>query len=133
MPTLWEKDDLERLLKGVDRGSPAGKRDYAVILLVVQLGLRISDVSSLRLDSLKWERNELELIQHKTGKRVTHPLLEDVGWAIIDYIKYGRPNVESPFVFLMVNAPYTQMKPGSIGCILDRHRVRCGIKSGAVR
>lgn len=128
VPTLWEKEDLERLLKGIDRGSPAGKRDYAVILLVVQLGLRISDVSNLRLNSLKWERNEFEIVQHKTGKRVTHPLVEDVGWAIIDYIKYGRPNVESPFVFLTLNAPYTPMKPGSVGCILDRHRVRCGIE-----
>lgn len=128
VPALWEKDDLERLLKGIDRGSPAGKRDYAIILLVVQLGLRIADVSGLRLDSLKWDRRELEFIQHKTGNRVTQPLLEDVGWAIIDYIKYGRPNVESPFVFLTVNAPYTQMKSGSIGCILDRHRVRSGIQ-----
>lgn len=128
VPALWEKDDLERLLKGIDRGNPAGKRDYAIILLVVELGLRISDVSELRLDSLKWERNELELIQHKTGNRVTQPLLEDVGWAIIDYIRYARPKVESPFVFLTVNAPYTQIQPGSIGCILDRHRVRSGIQ-----
>ncbi len=128
VPALWEKDDLERLLKGIDRGNPAGKRDYAIILLVVELGLRISDVSELRLDSLKWERNELELIQHKTGNRVTQPLLEDAGWAIIDYIRYARPHVESPFVFLTVNAPYTQMQPGSIGCILDRHRVRSGIQ-----
>ncbi len=128
VPALWSKKDLERLLKGIDRGNPAGKRDYAIILLVVQLGLRIADVSGLRLDSLKWERNELELIQHKTGNRAIYPLLEDVGWAIIDYIKYGRPRVESPFLFLTVNAPYTAMKSGSIGCILDRHRVRCGIE-----
>ena len=134
VPALWSREELERLLKSIDRGSPAGKRDYAVILLVVQLGLRIADVSALRLDSLKWERNELEFIQHKTGNRVTQPLLEDVGWAIIDYIKYGRPKVESPFVFLTANAPYTPMKSGSIGCILDRHRARCGIekKNGAV-
>lgn len=134
VPALWSKEDLERLLKGIDRGSPAGKRDYAIILLVVQLGLRIADVSGLRLDSLKWERSELELVQHKTGNRAIYPLLEDVGWAVIDYIKYGRPSVESPFVFLTVNAPYTPMKAGSIGCILDRHRVRCGIekKNGTV-
>lgn len=128
VPALWKEDDLERLLKGIDRGSPAGKRDYAIILLVVELGLRITDVSELRLSSLKWERRELELIQHKTGNRVIQPLLEDVGWAIIDYIKYARPNVESPFVFLTVNAPYTQMKSGTIGCILDRHRARSGIQ-----
>lgn len=128
LPALWEKEDLERLLKGIDRGNPAGKRDYAIILLVMQLGLRVSDVSRLRLDNLKWERKELELIQHKTGKRVIQPLLEDIGWAIIDYIKYGRPKVESPFLFLTANAPYTQIQSGSIGCILERHRSRCGIE-----
>lgn len=134
VPALWSKEELERLLKGIDRGNPVGKRDYAIILLVVQLGLRIADVSRLRLDSLKWGRNELELIQHKTGNRAIYPLLEDVGWAIIDYIKYGRPNVDSPFVFLTVNAPYAPMKTGSVGCILDRHRARCGIekKKGSV-
>ena len=108
VPALWSREELERLLKSIDRDSPAGKRDYAIILLVVQLGLRIADVSALRLDSLKWERNELEFIQHKTGNRVTQPLLEDVGWAIIDYIKYGRPKAESPFVFLTANAPYKE-------------------------
>lgn len=128
VPALWEKDDLEQLLRGIDRGSPSGKRDYAMILLVVQLGLRISDVSALRLDSLKWERGEIELIQHKTGNRMVQPLLDDVGWAIIDYIKYGRPKVESPFVFLTMNAPYTQMLPGSVNCVLGRHMKRCGIK-----
>ena len=62
VPALWSREELERLLKSIDRGSPAGKRDYAIILLVVQLGLRIADVSALRLDSLKWEQNELEFI-----------------------------------------------------------------------
>lgn len=128
VPALWEKDDLERLLKGINPGNPAWKRDYAIILLVVEPGLQISDVFELRLDSLKWERNELELIQHKTGNRVTQPLLGDVGWAMIDYIRYARPNVESPFVFLTANAPYTQIQSSSIGCILDRHRIRSGIQ-----
>lgn len=128
IPALWEQSDLDRLLQGIDRGNPTGKRNYAIILLVVQLGLRVSDVANLRLDSLKWERREIQLIQHKTGKRVTQPLLDDVGWAIIDYIKYGRPKIDSPFVFLTVNAPYTQMLPASVGCILDRQRVRCGIE-----
>ena len=127
VPALWEESELKYLLKSIDRGSPSGKRDYAIILLVIQLGLRISDVSNLRLDNLKWERHELEWVQHKTGNRVILPLTEDVGWAIIDYIRYGRPNVESPFVFLTTNAPYTQIQKNSIGCILDRCRKRAGI------
>ena len=128
VPALWEKADLEKLLKSVDRGNPAGKRNYAIILLVIQLGLRISDVAHLRLDSLKWERCEIELIQHKTHHRIVQPLPNDVGWAIIDYIRYGRPKVDEPYVFLTVNAPYTQLVPSSIGCILDRQMRVCGIQ-----
>lgn len=127
VPALWEEHELKQLLKSIDRGSPSGKRDYAVILLVIQLGLRISDVSNLHLDNFKWERHELEWVQHKTGNRVVLPLTNDIGWAVIDYIRYGRPKVESPFVFLTSNAPYTQIKKGSIGCILDRCRMRAGI------
>lgn len=128
VPALWEKADLEKLLKSVDRGNPVGKRNYAIILLVVQLGLRISDVSYLRLDSLKWERSEIELVQHKTRNRIVQPMPKDVGWAIIDYIRYSRPKVDKPFVFLTANAPYTQLTPVSIGSILDRQMVRCGIQ-----
>ncbi len=128
IPALWDETDLEKLLKSVDRGGPAGKRNYAIILLVVQLGLRISDVSHLRLDSLKWGRSEIELVQHKTQNRLVQPMPKDVGWAIIDYIRYGRPKVNEPFVFLSVNAPYTQLKPSSIGCILDRQMRCCGIQ-----
>lgn len=127
VPALWEKTDLEKLLKSVDRGNPAGKRNYAIILLVVQLGFRISDVAHLRLESLKWERSEIELVQHKTHNRIVLPMPKDVGWAIIDYIRYGRPKADEPYVFLTANAPYTRLVPGSIGCILDRQMRRCGI------
>lgn len=131
VPALWKISDLEHLLKSIDRGNPAGKRNYAIILLVVQLGLRISDVSALRLESLKWNRSEIEFIQQKTQERVVLPMPDDVGWAIIDYIRYSRPKVEEPFVFLTLNAPYTRLLPGSIGTILDRQMQRCGIPKTA--
>lgn len=131
VPTLWEQSELENLLKSIDRGNPKGKRDYAIILLVVQLGLRIADVSNLQLSNLKWESNEIELIQHKTGNKIIHPLLGDVGWAIIDYIKYARPKVDEPFVFITINAPYTKIVPGAIGSILQRSMQSCGIQKKA--
>lgn len=131
VPKLWETTDLELLLKSVDRGNPAGKRNYAIILLVVQLGIRISDVAALRLENLNWNRSEITLIQQKTQRQVVLPILEDVGWAIIDYIRYGRPKVEEPYVFLTVNAPYTRLLPGSIGTILDRQMRQCGIPKKA--
>lgn len=128
VPALWDKSDVERLLKSIDRGSPAGKRDYAVILLVVQLGLRVHDVAELKLESLDWAAKKLDIVQHKTGTRLTHHLFGDTGWAIIDYIRYGRPNVDEPYVFLSINAPYTKITTTGIGNILNRRMQRCGMK-----
>ena len=128
IPALWEKSEIERLLNGIDRGNPTGRRDYAIILLVAQLGLRISDIAELRLGNLKWERKEIEVVQHKTGKPIIHSLPENAGWALIDYIRYARPKVESPYAFLTANAPYGQMSPSGVGCVLARRMKRCGIE-----
>jgi site-specific recombinase XerD len=87
IPSVWEHDDLFKLLGVIDRGNPSGKRDYAMILLVTRLGLRSIDVKRLTFSNLKWEENRIELIQSKTHEPVSLPLLKDVGWAIIDYLK----------------------------------------------
>lgn len=105
IPSVWTQDNVAKLLDAIDRGNPAGKRDYAIILLVTRLGLRTIDVKHLRLSDLKWRDNRIELIQSKTAAVINLPLLPDVGWAIIDYLKNGRPKVESPFVFLRHLAP----------------------------
>lgn len=128
VPALWEKSEIEALLKSIDRGNPTGKRNYAIILFVVSLGLRVSDVSALKLENLKWERSELDLIQHKTKKRIIQPIPADVGWALIDYIRFGRPPVDAPFVFLTTKAPYTQLTTGAIDSILSRQMRICGIR-----
>lgn len=132
VPTLWTEDEICALLNSIDRGSPSGKRDYAIILMVVQLGMRISDVANLKLENLKWDRKEIEFSQHKTGKRIVHPMLNELGWAIIDYLRHGRPATEIPNVFITSTAPYTPLKGQSVGCIFARQKRQCGIikKSG---
>ena len=107
IPSVWNKEDLTKLLNAIDRGNPAGKRDYAMILLVTRLGLRSIDVKRLRLSDIKWSDNKIEFIQKKTKELLSLPLLKDVGWAIIDYIKNGRPESEDDHVFLRHLAPIT--------------------------
>lgn len=109
LPFIWKPTDVEKLLAAVDRANPIGKRNYAVLLLVTQLGLRDSDIQNLKLDDIKWEKNCIEIIQVKTGKMVSLPLLDDLGMAIIDYLKYGRPKNNLPNVFLKHVPPYDQM------------------------
>ena len=96
IPSVWTHDTVTRMLDVIDRGNPAGKRDYAMILLGARLGLRTMDIKHLKLDNLKWQNNRIEFMQSKTSRMQSLPLLPDVGWAIIDYLKNGRPKVDSP-------------------------------------
>ena len=106
IPSVWSGSDLKKLIAAIDRGSPMGKRDYAIILLACRLGLRVSDIKKLTFDNFHWEDKQLVLIQSKTRTTVSLPLMQDVGWAVIDYLKYGRPHVESPYIFVRHLAPF---------------------------
>jgi integrase len=105
IPSVWDPADVTKILQAVDRGNPCGKRDYAIILLITRLGLRGIDVKRLRFGDLDWPGNRLSVVQAKTGHRVQLPLLKDVGWAIIDYVRSGRPRSECPEVFIRHTAP----------------------------
>jgi site-specific recombinase XerD len=105
IPSVWSQDDLAKLLGAIDRGNPCGKRDYAIILLTARLGLRSIDVKHLTFGDFNWNENYLEFSQSKTQKPVRLPLLKDVGWAVIDYLRNGRPASDSPYVFLRHLAP----------------------------
>src|SRR5664280_948609 len=105
IPSVWDPAEVTKILQAVDRGNPCGKRDYAIILLITRLGLRGIDVKRLRFGDLDWPGNRLSVVQAKTGHRVQLPLLKDVGWAIIDYVRHGRPACDCPQVFVRHTAP----------------------------
>ena len=105
VPSVWEAADVAKVLEAIDRGNPSGKRDYAIVLLICRLGLRAVDVKRLRFGDLDWPGNRVSVVQAKTGRRVWLPLLKDVGWAIIDYVRDGRPASDCPEVFLRHTAP----------------------------
>ena len=107
IPSAWKLDELKAMLSAIDRNSPIGKRDYAMILLACILGLRIGDIKNLRFHNFNWEDKKLSLIQHKTHKPLTLPIPDAVGWAVIDYIKNGRPQYyETDHVFLKHMPPF---------------------------
>jgi integrase len=105
IPSVWDPADVTKIVDAVDRGNPSGKRDYAIILLVTRLGLRGIDVKRLEFSDFDWPGNRLSVVQTKTGHRVWLPLLKDVGWAVIDYIRSGRPVRDCPQVFIRHTAP----------------------------
>lgn len=107
IPSAWSMEELKVMIAVIDRNNPIGKRDYAMILLACVLGLRIGDIKVLRFSNFDWNEKKISLIQHKTHKPLTLPLPDAVGWAVIDYIKNGRPSYyESDILFLKHMPPF---------------------------
>jgi site-specific recombinase XerD len=133
LPTIWTSEEIQKILKAVDRGNPTGLRNYAMILLIARLGLRIGDVRELQLSDIDWTNNHIRIQQHKTGNPLTLPLLTDVGWAIIDYLKDGRPVTKSNNVFVRHNPPFvsfasTSSLHGMISGIISKAGIPAGKK-----
>ncbi len=112
IPSVWTRDELKRLIDAIDRGSPKGKRDYAIILLACCLGIRCTDIKGLRLDNFHWEEKKLVFTQSKTKEPLSLPLTAEVGWAVIEYLKYGRPNIDTPYLFVKHMAPFGPFSEG---------------------
>lgn len=106
VPSVWDPELVARLLGAVDRSSPKGKRDYAILLLAAHLGLRLGDIKNLKLDDLHWTSATIEIEQVKTGAPLVLPLSEEVGAALIDYLRAGRPGVAHRQVFLNLTPPF---------------------------
>ena len=98
--TIWSSDDIAKILNSVDTTTNIGKRDYAILTIMIYLGLRFVDIKNLKFENMDWKMNIINITQNKTKKYITLPLLNNVGTAIIDYIKNGRPNVNSEYIFL---------------------------------
>jgi integrase/recombinase XerD len=128
-PHLWTAEEIRRMLAGIDRQSATGKRDYAMILTTARLGLRVSDLRGLELGDLDWRAKQITIVQHKTGRPLRLPLLDDVGWAIIDYIRDGRPETACPKVFVKHRHPFDAFGcSSSVATRLTRHAARAGIE-----
>ncbi|WP_373230585.1 tyrosine-type recombinase/integrase [Cohnella sp.] len=127
IPSAYSQEEIRQLLACIDRGNPKGKRDYAMLLIAVRLGMRASDICGLTFDNFKWESNTIELKQGKTDEPIVLPLLNDVGEAVIDYIKYGRPTVEMKEVFLRLSAPIGQMKAPTLHSVVTHYMSKASI------
>ena len=127
IPHTWTKDELTALLEAVDREDPAGKRNYAIFLLTIHSGLRAGDVRNLRLHDINWDKKTVHVVMSKTDQPIDLPLLDKVGWAIIDYLKNGRPETKSDHVFVRHRAPFTSIRGTAA---LDSVISKCMLKAG---
>lgn len=101
LPSVWNFDDLNKILNSIDNNTNKGKRDLAIIMLAITTTLRASDIINLKLDNIDFENNIINVIQEKTKNQVILPLMNKTKLALIDYIENARPkNTDYKNVFL---------------------------------
>jgi integrase len=120
LPRTMSEDQLRGFLSGFDRATPTGRRDYAMARCQVDLGLRASEVIALRLEDLDWRRGTLRIVGGKVGRTRELPLTQEVGKAIAEYLRRGRPVTTCRHVFVRHTVPVG----GALGPTLIRGVIR---------
>jgi len=115
---IFAKDEAERILSCIDRSNVKGKRDYAMLALAKNNGLRSSDILALKLSDIDWKNAEISIAQKKTGNSLVCPLHVETGDAISDYILNARPDSRLPHVFLKLLSPYGKIDSSASICVL---------------
>ena len=118
--------DARALLGSCDRRGALGRRDYAIIIVLLRLGLRRGEVAGLRLDDIDWRAGEL-VVRGKGARQDRLPLPADVGEAIAAYLRRGRPRSSRREVFLSAKAPYEPIASGTVASTVRRACRRAGI------
>jgi site-specific recombinase XerD len=129
LPRALPPDQVEQALNSVDRKTAMGRRDYAILLILARLGLRAGEIRALTLDDLDWQEG-LITVRGKAGRFSQLPLPKDVGAAIADYLRHGRPITGTRCVFLRAKAPAGGFRGQSgIGSLVRHTLERAGIDS----
>ena len=121
-----DADSVARLLDSCDRSTAVGRRDLAILMLLSRLGLRIGEVAALRLEDLDWRAGEL-VVCGKGSRQERLPLPVDVGEAIVEWLRDGRPDCDSRFVFTRARAPHEGLHPSSLNHVVHRACQRAGL------
>jgi integrase/recombinase XerD len=121
------QDEVAITLNTINRNTKKGKRDYAIILLGIVLGLRAVDISKLQLKDFDWRNGEIRIFQSKTSKQLSLPLTSDVGEAVRDYIINGRPQSDDSALFLRMQPPYVGLGAAGADSVHATYRKDIGL------
>jgi site-specific recombinase XerD len=123
----WE--EARRLLDAPDRTTALGRRDYAILQLLLTYGVRAQQICFLSLEDISWRSDTLTFVSLKGGRPVEVPLVPTVGEAILAYLRCGRPQTGSRHVFLSTRPPFPLLAGSSITSLVARAFAKTGVSS----
>jgi site-specific recombinase XerD len=129
VPRGLSDPQAQQVLRGINRNSHAGRRDYAILQLLYTYGVRGGQVRALRLEDIDWTQNQIFFKAVKNGKDSRLPLTTPVGESLLDYLRNARPPYSYPQVFLTCRAPYHPLpRSTALSAIVERHLRAAGIQ-----
>jgi integrase len=127
-PRFLTRAEIRAVLSAVDRRTPLGLRDYAILLLLSTYGLRGIEVIRLRLEDIDWRNERIRIRARKAGNETVYPLAPSVGRAVLAYLKRGRPVSPDREIFVSEAAPFRALRRTSaLGCVARKHFAKAGI------
>nr|WP_282432898.1 site-specific integrase [Pelotomaculum propionicicum] len=120
-------DEVNRMLEAVDCRTAIGKRDYAILLLMVTYGIRAREVAALTLDDIDWRKERLLVPERKANHSTAYPLSPIVGQAILDYLQHGRPKTSDRHIFFRTRPPYIPMAFNGVSTRVVRYLRKAGV------
>jgi site-specific recombinase XerD len=127
LPRAVSPAEVDRLMDSCDRDSAAGRRDFAILVLLARLGLRAGEVAALDLGDIRWRQGEI-VVRGKGSRRDILPLPADAGGAVAGWLAGGRPRgAACPAVFVRLPSPHGRLASGSVSYVVRRACARAGI------
>ncbi len=127
VPRAITWDEVRRMLEVVDQRTVVGRRDYAILVLLVTYGLRAREVAALRLDDVDWKRERLLVPERKADHSTAYPLSSVVGEAILRYVRDGRPATSERQLFLRHLAPQRPLTHAAVSSRASHYLHAAGI------
>jgi len=121
LPRVLDWEEVQKILNSVDRSTASGRQHYAILILLTTYGLRAGEVANLKLEDIDWRKETICIASRKTGRDLWLPLIPQVGQAILDYLKHGRPGSKDRHIFLLTRAPWTPLNRHNVAYVADRH------------
>lgn len=125
--SFYSEEEIRKLISCIDNNTVKGRRDLAAVLLAAELGMRSGDICRLKLSDIHWERSTIEFIQFKTGVFNQLPLLENIKFALIDYLRASRPVCDTDLLFVGIKNDYGMISASQMHSIISRYFKSSGI------
>ncbi len=125
--SFYSSEEIKELISSIDTSTAIGKRNYAIVLLASITGLRASDIVNIKIENIDWSNKILKLIQVKTQKELVQPFTDELFYALLDYLKNGRPNSTSEYIFIRHTLPLNKLSPAALSGFITKYFKKANI------